>query len=64
MLQRTKYPKSEEFTKYKSNYNASFQSSKYHHKKKSTLAKKSLNSWKKQISSKKWNKENDPNYLN
>ena len=64
MLQRTKYPKSEEFTKYKSNYNASFQSSKYHHKKKSTLAKKSLNSWKKQNSSKNWNKENDPNYLN
>ena len=64
MLQRTKYTKSEEFTKYKSNHNSSFQSSKYHHKKYSGLVKKSSNAWKKQNPSKNWNKENDPNYLN
>lgn len=64
MLQRTKYNKSDEYIKYKSNSNISYQPSKYHHKKKSTLAKKSSHPWKKQNSYKNWNKENDPNYLN
>ena len=64
MLQRTKYNKSEEYVKYKSNPNMTFQSSKYHNKKKSGITKKVSNQWKKQNSSKNWNKENDPNYLN
>ena len=64
MLQRTKYIKSEEYTKYKSNLNSSFPSSKFHHKKKSGLGKKSSNPWKRQTTSKNWNKENDQNYLN
>ena len=64
MLQRTKYIKSEEYTKYKSNLNSSFPSSKFHHKKKSGLGKKSSNPWKRQNTSKNWNKENDQNYLN
>ena len=63
MLQRTKYIKSDEYLKYKPNLSASFQSSKYHHKKKSGVTKKSSNPWKKK-NSKNWNKENDQNYLN
>ena len=62
MLQRTKYIKSDEYLKYKPNLSASFQSSKYHHKKKSGVTKKSSNPWKKK-NSKNWNKENDQNYL-
>ena len=64
MLQRTKYMNSEDCKKYKPNITTSFQSSKYHHKKKSGVAKKSSNPWKKKNSSKNWNKENDPNFLN
>jgi hypothetical protein len=64
MLQRAKYNKTEEYVKYKSNLTTSFQSSKYHHKKKLGISKKVSNQWKKQNSSKNWNKENDSNYLN
>ena len=39
MLQRTKYNKSDEYIKYKSNSNISYQPSKYHHKKKSSIFK-------------------------
>ena len=42
MLQRTKYIKSEEYQKYKSNFNSSFPSYKYHHKKNQNLEKNHL----------------------
>ena len=64
MLQRTKYHKSDDYIKYNPNLTTSFQSSKYHHKKKSGATKKASNPWKKKNSSKNWNKENDQNYLN
>ena len=64
MLQRTKYHKSDDYIKYNPNPTNSFQSSKYHHKKKSGATKKASNPWKKKNSSKNWNKENDQNYLN
>ena len=64
MLQRTKYHKSYDYIKYNPNPTNSFQSSKYHHKKKSGATKKASNPWKKKNSSKNWNKENDQNYLN
>ena len=64
MLQRTKYHKSDDYIKYNPNPPNSFQSSKYHHKKKSGATKKASNPWKKKNSSKNWNKENDQNYLN
>ena len=62
MLQRTKYMNSDDYMKYKPNITTSFQSSKYHHKKKSGVTKKSSNPWKKKNSSKNWNKENDQNF--
>ena len=64
MLQRTKYHKSDDYIKNNPNPTNSFQSSKYHHKKKSGATKKASNPWKKKNSSKNWNKENDQNYLN
>ena len=64
MLQRTKYHKSDDYIKYNPNPTNSFQSSKYHHKKKSGATKKASNPWKKKNSSKNLNKENDQNYLN
>jgi len=64
MLQRTKYHRSDDYIQYNPNLSTSFQSSKYNHKKKSGVSKKSSNPWKKKNSSKNWNKENDQNYLN
>ena len=49
MLQRTKYHKSDDYIKYNPNPTNSFQSSKYHHKKKSGATKKASNPWKKKI---------------